>query len=367
MNTALRQKLFMPSIALLVLVFGGTFGYYLLTNGQNTLFDCFYMVMVTLSTVGYGEVINIEGNLGARALSMFLMLGGMGILLYVVTQLTAFFVEGDLTQALRRHKMHKQISNISDHIVVCGASTAALHIVEELLHTKWDIVIVDADEQRIKRLEKETEEIRSDGSLLPHIVGDPTDDRVLLAARVDHAHGVVAALEDDKENLFIIVTTRQIAKSKPLRIIAKAQDKRSIPKLKAAGADSVVSPSLIGGMRLASEMVRPSVVTFLDIMLRDKDENLRVEEISIQHCKEYVGKSLGETDIRDRFDLLVLAVQEANDGKYIYKPKQDFILEDDMTLVVLGSVREVKNLRTLICNAPKQAEHHHEKPKQTNI
>ena len=344
LTAKIRKKILIPLAVATVLVVGGTFGYYLLVGGKASLFDCFYMVIITLATVGYGEVIPIEHNVPARVFTVILILFGMGTLLYVVTQLTAFFVEGDLTDVLRRARMNKRMDKMNDHVIVCGAGTTALHIVSELLHTRWDLIVIDPDPAQLAWIQSETESLRPKGDLLPHIQGDPSDDRVMLSAGIATAHGVVAAEEDDKDNLFITVTARQVCHNPRLRVIAQAKDTRSVPKLKAAGADSVISPGLIGGLRMVSEMIRPSVVTFLDIMLRDKDENLRVEEIQIGRSPLFVGKKISHSNLREHYNLLVLAVQEPG-GRYIYKPKSDFVINEDMTLIVLGSAADVERLR----------------------
>lgn len=196
-------------------------------------------------------------------------------------------------------------------------------------------MLIDTDEDALER-------IRANRPGIAYLLDDATDDRTLLAAGIKRAHGVVAALADDKDNLYVVVTARDT--NPDLRIVTKAVDHRAGHKLRVAGADSVVTVNQIGGLRLASEMIRPKVVTFLDTMMRDEDKNLRFEEIAIPKGSSVANKPLAESDIRRERNLLIVAVGVPGQS-FTYSPGPSFILREGMTLILLGETAAVARLR----------------------
>jgi voltage-gated potassium channel len=241
--------------------------------------------------------------------------------------------------------MNRVLDEIRDHIIVCGVGTTGVHVVEELVWTKWPLVAVDRDPVKLDRLQELTPD------LLPTVVGDATEDETLERAGIRRARGIVAALTDDKDNLFIVVSARQL--NPQLRIIAKGVDMQASEKLKRAGADSVVNPAFIGGVRMVSEMIRPQVVEFLDLMLRDKDKNLRIEEVVVPKGSPLVGKPMFAAQIRQHTNLLVVAVREpaasgAEPGRFVYNPGPETLIVENMALIVLGETESVHKLRGAI-------------------
>jgi voltage-gated potassium channel len=211
--------------------------------------------------------------------------------------------------------------------------------------TKWPLVAIDRDATRLEKLQELTIE------MLPTVVGDATEDETLERAGIRRARGIVAALTDDKDNLFICVSARELNPN--LRIIAKGVDMAAGEKLKRAGADSVVNPAFIGGVRMVSEMIRPQVVEFLDLMLRDKDKNLRIEEVVVPKGSPLVGKPIFEAEIRKKTNLLVVAVREPpaaehEPGRFIYNPGPEMRIVENMALIVLGETENVHKLRSSI-------------------
>ena len=333
----LYRRLLAAFVFLLTVVGVGTFGYHQMGDGRWEVFDCFYMAVVTLSTVGFAETLPGMNEVeGARGFTVLLIVLGSGTLLYFVSTFTAFVVEGDLLGALKRNRMNKRIEQLEGHVVVCGVGSTGVHIVEELLATQTPFVAVDSDEQRLLKLDEEMEQE------LRYVVGDATDDDVLHQAGINRARGVIAALHDDKDNLFVTVTARAL--NPQARIVAKAVEGSAMDKLRRAGADAVVSPNRIGGMRLVSEMIRPAVVQFLDLMLRDKQQNLRLEELEIPEDSTLVGAELRRTDIRSKTDVLVIALR-APDGRFVYNPRPDTELTTGMKLVVLAETEKILRLR----------------------
>jgi voltage-gated potassium channel len=346
----LRERILVASIALVAIFLIGTFGFY----GMGRMYlgkyawdvgECAYMTVITITTVGFGELPHLARVPGGRAFTVAVLLAGLGVAAYFVSALTTYFIEGEFTKARTRRRMTKALDQIHDHIIVCGVGTTGVHVVEELVWTKWPLVAIDRDAARLERLQELSI------SMLPTVVGDATEDDILERAGIRRARGIVAALTDDKDNLFIVVSARQL--NPKLRIIAKGVDMAASEKLKRAGADSVVNPAFIGGVRMVSEMIRPQVVEFLDLMLRDKDKNLRIEEVMVPKGSPLVGKPIFEAQIRKNTNLLVVAVREPPDtpsqpGRFVYNPGPETRIVENMALIVLGETESVHKLRSSI-------------------
>ena len=335
----LRARLAYAGLAMLLIFVIGSVGYYLIGHGEWSFLDCAYMTIITISTVGYSEILDMTGSPEARVFTMALIVMGMGIAVYFISSITAFIVEGELRNLIWRNRMAKALKKMHDHIIVCGAGETGMYIIKELQESKCDFVVIDRDEQRLRRLQERFHDA------FPVVIGEATDDEILQAARVEEARGVISALTRDKDNIFVVISVRTL--NPKARIIAKGIQQNVADKLLKAGADRVVQPNLIGGMRLASEMIRPEVVTFLDTMMSDKDRNLRLEEVTLSAKSNCLDKPLKETDIRKIADLLVLSVRDPETGKFHYNPGANYILRKGMTLVVLGEVDSVQKFRKL--------------------
>ena len=223
--------------------------------------------------------------------------------------------------------MDRSIDHLSRHVIVCGIGTTGRHIVRELHSAGTSFVVIDTDRERIEEMAEQL-----DGRLL-HIHGDATDDAVLERAGIARCAGIIAALSDDRSNLFVTISAKALNKS--ARIVAKAVEASTEAKLRRAGADSVVSPNYIGGMRLANEMIRPKTVEFLDRILQDRDGNqLRIEEIPLPEGSSLFGRTLAQSQIRAT-GALVLAVHQP-DGTYVYNPQGDMVIAESSGIVVLA-------------------------------
>jgi voltage-gated potassium channel len=222
--------------------------------------------------------------------------------------------------------MLKRVAQMTNHYVVCGDTPAAAHVASELLRTGREVVLAGvAEDSAILNYDEL--------SGLPVVSGDPSDDDVLMSAKVQSATGLVACMESDKDNVLVVLTARRLARG--LRIVAAAEKMDVDPKLRAAGADAVVCSSQIGGLRMASELVRPKVVSFLDQMLRDKRSSLRVEEIPVPPIRTgRVSLSLAKVD--EVAGAVLLAIQRHGNEKYEFDPPPDTPLESGMTLIVMA-------------------------------
>lgn len=319
---------------------GGMLAYYVtgrLEGERWSLFDCLYMTVITISTVGYTETLpSIHQSRVALTVTMVLIFLGSGTLLYFVSNLTAIFVEGDLGGILRRRAMDRAIDELTGHTIVCGAGKTGAYVALEFAAIGEPFVVIDTEQSHVDELGEAL------GREVLAVLGDATDDAVLERAGIGRARGVIAALADDKSNVYVTISARAL--SAQARIVAKAVDVGSEAKLKRAGADAVVSPNVIGGLRLVSEMVRPRAVHFLDRMLHHREgEQLRIEEVRIPEGSALEGERLARAGIRE-LGVLVIAVQEA-DGTYIYNPGGDLSLQTGASLIVLAAPEAVANLR----------------------
>ena len=334
---SLRRRVYLAGLALLVAVFGSAGGFYLIGTGHWRFVDCLYMTITTLATVGFGELLPGMGQMPlARLWTVGVILCGSGIIVYWVSSFTALIVEGDLKGVLRRRRMDKLIAKMVDHVVVCGAGTTGVHAIRELIETHTPFVVIDHSLERLQALSQEYSE------RIVYIQGEATDDAVLEAAGITRAVGVLVMLHEDRDNLFCTLSARAL--NAKVRIVSKAVEHSSLSKLLRAGADRVVSPNYIGGMRLASEMIRPTVVEFLDTMLRG-DNRLRIEEVQVPTQNPLVGKSLRAVDFRSTLGALVLAVRDDISG-YQFNPGPDFVIQAGATLIVMAHAEEVNRLRS---------------------
>jgi len=325
-------------VLVIVVILIGTGGYYLLGHEKWSLLDCLYMTIITVCTVGYGEVIPVDTVHFGRLFTILLIVFGTGSMVFFGSAIVALFVERDIGQLWRKKKMEKQIASISNHVIVCGAGTVGRQVITELIVTKTPFIVIEKNEKRIEELKK----LLKMHDLL-YVTGDATDDDVLREAQIERARGVAIVLPSDKDSLIVTVTARQL--NKDIRIVARCHEPDNMQRILKAGASSVVSPNVIGGMRIVSEMIRPQVVEFLDLMLRDKDKNLRIEEALIPDNSNLIGKTLQDTWIRKITNLLVLAIKHPTTLKYIYNPGPDTVIEKGTILILLGTTDEVIKFR----------------------
>ena len=312
---------------LLATLLVGTAGYAILSKGRYSLLDCLYMTVITITTIGYAEIVDLSHNPAGRVFTIFLAFSGIGIAAYAFSNITALMVEGRLKEVFWRRKMEKEIKKLKNHYIVCSIEDVGFYVTNELHITRRPYVIVETDKARIERAQKTLED-------LVVVEGDATDSDTLLKAGIREAAGLFAITGDDNQNLVISLTAKQL--NPKLKVVAKCNDLKHLEKIKKAGADMVVSPSFIGGLRIASEMIRPTAVSFIDIMLRDREKNLRVEELPIPESFE--GKSLGTLNLGGFQSVLLLAIKR--EQEWLYNPPKDYILQRGNILIFMANPSE---------------------------
>ena len=315
------RRIGLPLALLALLHLIGTAGYKLIGGPQYTLLDCLYMTFITIATIGYGEIVDLSHSPAGRVFTIILGWTGIANTWYMMSMITAFIVEGEINVALRRRRMLNTITRLKGHYIVCGIGRVGTNVAHELEVTRRRFVIIDVSQAKIDAFRE-----RYPDTLYLH--GDGSDDETLGQAGLHNAAGVFAVTGDDAKNLVITLSAKQTHPA--VRVVARCHEVGYIDKIRRVGADDIVSPDFTGGMRIASAMVRPHVVNFLDEMLRS-DRSLRVEEIAVRRNG---GSRLGELDLKSR-DHILLAIRGPAGTQF--NPADNLTLENGDVLVVMAT------------------------------
>ena len=229
--------------------------------------------------------------------------------------------------------MNNKIKVLREHYIVCGADQTALYVIDELVKTKKNFVVIEKDAEKIGRLMCRD---------ILCIEGDASHYAVLEQAGIKRAKGLVTTLPGDAENLFVVLTAKKMVAT---AVISKAVEEESEQKIRMVGADSVVMPNYIGGLRMVSEMIRPSIVNFLDLMLRSKDKTIRVEEIDLSEGSVFTGKSIGDTGIPDTEDVVVVALRDRGNDAYQFNPSRETVLNENNVIIVMGNIESINKIK----------------------
>ncbi len=300
----------------------GTLGYRYIGGDRYSYLDALFMTFITVTTIGYEQIIDLHHNEAGQIFTMVIAFSGIGLMTYFFSAVTAFVLESDLDSTLRRRRMEKTIKKLRGHYIVCGSGRVGRNVGAELDTTNRHYVTIDENLEALETLHD-----KKPGLLFIH--GDASDDDTLISANIAEARGVFAVTGDDSRNLMISLTARQI--NPQIRIVARCHEMRNVEKMRKAGADAIVSPDFTGGMRIASAMIRPHVVSFLDEMLRS-EKKLRVEEIAIPATFE--PRALGTMELRSS-DYVMLAVRTHE--TWTFNPPMDFMLQPGYTLIAMAT------------------------------
>jgi voltage-gated potassium channel len=301
--------------------------------------DGLYMTAMTISTVGYHEVHPLSE--AGRWLTGGILLAGVTWLAVWFAIATSFFIEVDVFHLFRGRRMEREIASLEDHYIVCGVGRTGTQVVAEFLRSGAPYVAVDADAHRVAELRREAPHLRL-------MEGDTTRDEVLVRARIARARGLVAALSHDTDNLFVTITARAL--NPRLKIVARANDDDNAAKLYRAGADHVVSPQRIGGVRMASVLLRPGVVSLLDLMTRGAGLTLSIEELEVAPGSQLAETSLGGARIPQRTGALVVAIRRREPSRrppLLFNPQADERLEAGDVVIAMGEEGQIDALRRL--------------------
>ena len=317
-----RKQLIIAIICMCFVVMIGTIGFMMIE--EISLFQAFWMTMITVLTVGYGDAVPLTK--AGKIFALLIIPIGVGIVTYAIGVVAAMIIEGNLFQAMRRKKMEKQIAEMKDHIIVCGCGRVGLQVVQELREKNMPFIVIDREESVVAEQK------------LLYVHGDATDDEVLHKAGITRAAGLVAIVAGDAENVFITLTARGINPN--IRIIARAEKQESEEKLRRAGANKVINPSSMAGIHIAKGIANPFTVHYIDTVLYGTEQNFAIEEIEMATGSSLIGKTLMEGNVRNRFDVTILAI--LRDGHIIHNPTgAEKLAERDM-IIVFGPVKKLE-------------------------
>ncbi len=314
------------ALALVVVI--GTIGYVLL---GFAVLDALYQTVTTVSTVGFREVEPLSAT--GKAFTMVLILLGVGAAFYAFGVIIETFLEGRINELLGRRRMDRSIAGLEGHVVVCGAGRVGRSIGEQVLASGRGLVVIDADPDAAAR------------SGAPSVVGDATEDATLRAAGIERASALVAAVETDADNSFIVLSARALQPD--LFIVARARHGDSVEKLRRAGADRVVNPQSIGGSRMAAFVLHPNVAEFVDVVMHEGNLEFRLEEVAIATTSPIAGRTLRDAHVRDETGALVLALREA-DGSFLTNPPPDTVLRAGQVVIAIGTQDELDALGAFV-------------------
>jgi voltage-gated potassium channel len=323
------KKLLLPLLIFVVLLLSGIVGYMVLEGWG--LLDSLYMTIITLSTVGYGEVHNVGP--GGRIFTVLLIIFGVSIITYIVSLVVETLVAGEIRSALGRRKVDKTIKSLKDHYIICGYGRIGSIICKGLSARSIPLVVIERDEQV-------REELEQDGIL--YLEGDATNEETLLEAGIESAKGLVSVVSLDAENLYICLTARGL--NPRLYILTRAEDEVSEKKLLRAGANNVILPYMVGGRRMVQAIIRPTMSDFLESAIHDESTELNIEEVTVGAQSSLMGLTLIESGIRQNMDIIVIGIKQ-KDGTMIFNPSSQTKIESGDTLIAMGRNRDLETLR----------------------
>ena len=324
-----QKKLLFPILIILAVLFSGIFGY-MIIEGWN-FFDSIYMTIITLSTVGYGEVHTI-GPAG-RIFTILLILFGIFIIAYIVGLITETLVESEIRSIFGRKKLSKRIESLRNHYIICGYGRIGRIICKELMHKSIPLIVIEREEQ-VRRL------LEHDGIL--YLDADATEEEILVKAGIERAKGLVAVVSSDPQNVFISLTARGLNPS--LYILSRAEDEATEKNLIRAGANEVMLPYRLGGRRMAQAILRPAVSDFIEATIHDHSFELNIEEIMVGEDSQLNNLSLVDSNIRQDMDIIIMGIKQ-KDGEMLFNPSSQTKIRTGDILIAMGRNSDLERLR----------------------
>jgi voltage-gated potassium channel len=324
----LRRRLIAAAGMICLVILFGTAGYMGIEGWS--FWDAFYMTVITLTTVGYREI--HEMSMAGQIFTVVLLIGGVGTVLYALSAGAKVLLEGELQEIYGRKRVEKKLRGLRDHFIICGYGRMGKVIARELEHESLQFVVIEKNDVLLDADQKED---------LLIIQGDATNDELLKRAGIGSAQCLISVLPTDAENLYVVLSARGL--NPKLLIVARAGEDGSEQKLLRAGADRVVSPYHIGGLRIAHAVLKPAVVDFIEFATKSGNIALQIEEISVQENSRLAGNNLDQCGIGRELGIIIVAIKQAN-GEMKFNPNFRTVIEPGDTLIAVGESSKLKIL-----------------------
>lgn len=326
-----RSKIYTALIMLVLVLLIGVFGYRFISGYQ--WIDAVYMTVITITTVGFGEVNPLDTS--AKIFTIFLILTSVVIVGYAISIITEYILSKNNIDDIKKRKMQKRIDAMTNHIIICGYGRNGKQAAKKLLAYNKSFVIIERDKEIIKKFEDDD---------IPFVLGNANEDETLIEAGIERANTLISALPSDADNLFVVLSARQI--NSKMTIISRASQEASYNKLKLAGANNVILPDRIGGDHMASLVVIPDLVEFIDNLGIVGERNINIEEVKVEQLyNSNEVKSISNLDLRNKTGCTVIGFKDVN-GEYIVNPEANTKLVSGSKIIVLGRPEQIEKLNS---------------------
>jgi len=326
-----RSRIYTALIMLIVIMFVGVVGYRFISD--YSWIDALYMTVITITTVGFAEVNPLDTQ--SKVFTIFLILASVVIVGYAISIITEYILNKNNFENIKQRKMQKLINNMSDHIIICGFGRNGKQAAKKLLAYNKSFVIIERDKEIIEKFQDED---------LLFVQGNANEDDILYEAGIENANTLISALPSDADNLFVVLSARQI--NKKMSIISRASQETSYNKLKLAGANNVILPDRIGGDHMASLVVIPDLVEFIDNLGIVGEHNINIEEVKVEQLYDTSNvKTIRELDLRKKTGCNVIGFKDGK-GDYLVNPEADTKLIPGSKIIVLGRPEQIKKLNS---------------------
>ena len=324
------RRILFALLAVIVAIGCGAIGFYLIEGWS--IIDSLYAAAQTVTTVGYGDVTPATRN--GRLFAIVFMLAGVGVVLYALTTTVHAIVQSELVATFGERRQSRKMSKLTNHFIVCGAGRVGSHLVRSLLNGNESFVVIERDSDRVADLNQLGVNV---------LVRDATLEESLREAGVERARGLAACLPDDADNVYVVLTARDL--NSKLHIVARAAEEQAEAKLIRAGANRVVAPTIIGGHRMAMALTKPAVDDFIGSITANKLE-LAFEELNVNPASRLAGQKLSETSIRSELDIVIVSIKRA-DGQIVFNPSGDAVIGSGDVLIAIGHAESLMKLNAL--------------------
>lgn len=330
MKNILDSKITVALLLLLVVFMAGVIGFRFFS--EYSWIDAFYMTVITITTVGYGEVMPLSPS--EKVFVSLLIISSIFIVGYAISVITEYILSKN-TGILRQKKLQKKLASMHNHIIICGYGRNGKQVAQKLMAYNRPYVIIEKDESVIERFYDEN---------TLFILGDAIEDEILVKAGIEKASTLICATPSDADNLFVVLSARQMNKN--LKIISRASEETSYKKMKLAGADNVIMPAKIGGDHMASLVVVPDLVEFLDnLTVSGKEESINVEQIPFEKmCPDGKEQAIHDLDVRKKTGCSIIGYRSPT-GEYIVNPEPSLVLQKNSKLILIGRPSQIENLK----------------------